>query len=151
MAEFHATARVHAPPAAVFAEVADLGTYPSWLSIVGRAEPAVAHPEDGGPAWQIDLQARVGPFTRSKRLRMVRTDHVPNRTVRFERLEHDGKSHGQWVLAATLSEHEPVELGMTLSYSGPGWIPGLDLLLRAEATRAGRRLGERLRDADASE
>ena len=59
----------------IFAVVNDLGTYPRWLDIVGRAVPTAADPagDDPGPAWLIDLRGQLGPLRRSKRLRMVRS------------------------------------------------------------------------------
>ena len=36
-------------------------------------------PTTAGPAWRVELRARVGPFARSKQLRMVRTVHEPGR------------------------------------------------------------------------
>src|SRR5688572_24330308 len=87
-------------PAALFPWVDDLGRYPEWLDIVPRAAPVEPHPDDVGPAWSVDLRARVGPFSRAKRLRMVRTELVDLDHVRFERVEHDGRQHSPWVLDA---------------------------------------------------
>ena len=142
-----------APPERVFAEVADLGTYPDWLSIVGRAEPASPHDDDAGPAWMVDLQARIGPLTRRHRVRMVRTRHEPPRAVRFERVEHDGREHSAWVLSADVAPAGddggtgPVgpgsRLDMHLHYSG-GRLPLIEVVIREEIRRAGRRLEGRL-------
>ncbi len=97
------TATLDAPctPEVLFADVDDLGAYPScWLSIVPRAERAEADPGDVGPAWAVELRGRIGPLARSKRLRMVRTAlYVPHH-VRFERRELDGRQHSPWVLDA---------------------------------------------------
>ena len=72
------------PATLVWEVVSDLGTYPDWLDIVGKAVPA------GDAAWTVDLRGKVGPFARSKRLRMVRTlAQAPNRVL-FEREELDG-------------------------------------------------------------
>jgi hypothetical protein len=89
------------PPERLFASVDDLSAYPDWLEIVERAEPAEPHDgDDGDAAWLVDLRGRLGPLARSKRLRMVRTRcDAPNR-VRFERREHDGRQHADWVLEA---------------------------------------------------
>jgi hypothetical protein len=108
------------PPKVVYAAVEDLGTYPQWLEIVARAESVADHPDDDGDAaWLIDLRGRMGPLARSKRLRMVRTQHHPDDRVRFERREHDGRNHSDWVLEAQV---EPVEGGsrltMGLHYGG---------------------------------
>ena len=69
------------PPEELFAWVDDLARYPSWLSIVTRAEAYAGDPL----AWSVDLRGRVGPFARSKRLRMVRTSFEPSRLAVFER------------------------------------------------------------------
>ena len=44
------------------------------------------------PAWEVELRARVGPFARSKRLRMALTEMVTDRLVVFERAEIDGRA-----------------------------------------------------------
>src|SRR5437588_12327420 len=59
-------------PKRLYEEVANLGNYPDWLSIVHRVEPAPGDDE----AWLVDIGARVGFVTRTKRLRMVRTKAV---------------------------------------------------------------------------
>ena len=51
--------------------VATLDRYPPWMRLVHRVEPV--EPDDGRPAWRVELRARVGLFARSKQLRMVRT------------------------------------------------------------------------------
>jgi hypothetical protein len=138
--DFTADGVVGARPDAVRAVVGDLGTYPQWLGIVRRAESA------GPDAWTVEIGARVGPFTRAKRLRMVRTG-----PLRFERAEEDGRPHAAWVLAGGVepaasegdSEGERSRVQMTLHYAGGVALPGLDLVLKAEVRRALPRL-ERL-------
>lgn len=99
------TAELEAPctPEELFVWVEDLGRYPSWLDIVVRAEPVEPHDGDSGPAWSVDLRGRLGPFARSKRLRMVRTRHEPPHEVAFERAELDGRQHSQWTLLASVA------------------------------------------------
>lgn len=138
----------------LFAVVSDLGTYPQWLDIVGRAEatdPAVDDPGgddavDGpraDPAWLVDLRAQLGPLRRSKRLRMERTVCDDGRMARFERRELDGRSHSPWVLTATLTEvPRGVRLKMDLHYGGSLWLPALDKVLQQEIRRSSRRLVE---------
>lgn len=130
------------------AELADLAGYPAWIGIVRRATPAGADEGDGGPAWDVEMGAAVGPFRRSKRLRMVRTADRPG-LVRFERREVDGRSHAVWVLEVTLVE-KPGRRGVTfttvkLHYGGAAWVPLLDVVLAAEVRRAGPRLRARVR------
>jgi uncharacterized protein YndB with AHSA1/START domain len=113
------------PPAAVWAVVSDLSTYPRWLDIVPRAVAG----DDG--SWTIDLRGRLGPFARTKRLRMVRTSTDEPALVVFERRELDGRDHSPWVLRA---EVEPVgdgasRLTMRLHYGGSLFGPVLERLL----------------------
>ncbi len=129
-------------PAALFAWVDDLARYPRWLDLVPRAEPTAAIDGDPGPAWVVDLRARLGPLARSKRLRMVRTVYDHPRVARFERLEHDGREHSDWVLQATV---EPAgdagsRLTMHLHYSGSLFGPVLERKLHDEVARCRPRL-----------
>jgi hypothetical protein len=87
--------------ARLFEVIRNLGTYPHWLDIVHFAEPSDS--EHGLQSWNVELRAKIGPFARSKRLRMVRTvDENPKRVV-FERRETDGKKHAPWVLTSEVT------------------------------------------------
>ena len=147
--DLDATATLAVPPTRVFPAVADLATYPRWLAIVGSARPSEADPggADPGPAWAVDLVARLGPLARRKRVRMVRERCDDGAVARFARRELDGRSHSAWVLEATLTAApgDRTVLRMHLHYGGARWLPGLDLLLREEARRAGARLERLLR------
>ena len=130
----------------LFVWVGDLASYPAWLDIVPVAVPADPHPEDRGPAWMVDLRGQMGPFARSKRLRMVRVVHQPPLSVRFERFEHDGRDHSAWALQA---EVEPLEtenahpaslLRMRMQYGGALGGPIVEKLLADEIIRSGPRL-----------
>ena len=59
----------------LFDQVATLDRYPPWMRLVHRVTPMP--PTTLGPAWWVELRARVGPFARSKQLRMVRTSSSP--------------------------------------------------------------------------
>lgn len=129
-------------PETLFAWVDDLALYPRWLDLVPQAEPDAPAGSDPGPAWLVDLRARIGPLARSKRLRMVRTVHDAHRVARFERLEHDGRDHSAWVLQATV---EPVggsasRLTMHLHYGGGMFGPVLERKLHDEVARCRPRL-----------
>lgn len=123
------------PPELVFALVRDLGGYPQWLDIVPRAEA-----EDGATAaWTVDLRARLGPFARAKRLRMVRTEDIPSAVAAFERAENDGRAHSPWVLRAEVAladEGGGSRLTMRLHYGGSLWAPVLERLLGDTITRS---------------
>jgi len=135
-----------AGPDRVFGEVARLDTYPSWLGMVHRAEPCERLPDDPGPAWMVDLGARLGPIRRSKRVRMVRSEARPPKLVRFERRETDGRSHSAWVLTAEVEAAVGgSRLTMGLYYGGAARLPGVDRLLADEVRRATGKLERRLR------
>lgn len=144
------TATLDAPcPAEVlFGHVDRLDRYPAWMSLVHRAESLETDPE--GPAWAVELRTRVGPLARSKRLRMVRTVHEPDRRVVFERRELDGRDHASWELTALIERaliERNVERGcrltMHLEYGGSLWTGGvLQRILDDEIRRASDRLLE---------
>ena len=119
----------------VFPWIDDLACYPSWLGIVHRVQPA------GELTWLVDLRGRVGPFARSKRLRMRRTTAEPAQLVVFERDEDDGRDHSPWVLRAVLDAvGDGTRLTVHLAYGGALWGPVLERVLRDEIGRAKRRL-----------
>lgn len=135
------TLDVAATPEALFAWVATLDRYPGWLDIVARAEPAPAADGDPGPAWLVDLRGRLGPLSRAKRLRMVRTAHTPPERATFERREVDGRSHSPWVLDATVAPSaDGARLTMHLHYGGGLWGPVLERMLRDEVEHSRPRL-----------
>ncbi len=143
------TARTALPCSAerAFTEVATLEGYPAWLGIVQAVAPAVSGATDGGPAWWVDLGARLGPVRRAKRVRMVRTVCESPVVVRFDRCETDGREHSPWVLGAEVvprAEGDGVEIVMHLHYGGARWLPLLDMALAGEVRRAGSRLHERV-------
>ena len=135
------TATLDAPcsAAALFELVSDLGTYPRWLDIVPRAEVD----GDSELAWIVDLRGKLGPFARSKRLRMVRTRNDAPSSVVFERRERDGRSHSEWRLSADVAEAPGgSRLTMRLHYGGGLWGPILERLLTDEIERSKPRLLE---------
>lgn len=144
------TADLVAPCSAeeLYAWVDDLGRYPDWLEIVPRAVRLDDHAGDPGPAWVVDLRGRLGPFARSKRLRMVRTVADRPRAVRFERLEHDGRRHSPWVLRAEVADlgEGGSRLAMHLHYGGSLGGPVVERLLADEIRRSKPRLLALVRD-----
>ncbi len=114
---------VPGPAERAFALVDDLAVYPSWMDLV--YEVSEAPPVDDRRVWDVELRAEVGPFARSKRLRMARVVHDPPHRVIFERSEIDGRRHSPWILAATLepapSDGAGIRLTMTLTYGGSLW------------------------------
>lgn len=139
--DLEGTASLNADPDAVFATVADLATYPAWLGIVFGADPAPPHDGDAGPAWMVDLGAKIGPLPLTKRVRMVRTEQVAPKLARFERREHDGSTHSDWILVAEVeTARRGAHLAVRLHYGGAGRLPGIDAILREEMRKAGGRL-----------
>lgn len=137
------TSALDAPCSAekLFVWIDDLALYPSWLEIVKRAVPAQPGDGDAGPAWAVDLRARLGPLARSKRLRMVRTRCDAPTLVRFERMELDGRSHSPWILEGGVEETtHGSRLTMHLHYGGARFGSALERLLREEITRSRPRL-----------
>lgn len=113
---------IDAPPDAVFPYVADLEQYPRWLGLVHAAEP-----DERGDrsAWTIELRARVGPFARSKRLRMELVEMVADRLAVFERAEVDGRDHARWSLRVELDPAQgTTTVTMHLAYDGRLWTGG---------------------------
>jgi hypothetical protein len=140
-----ATLDAQCRPDQLFEWVGSLDTYDQWLDIVPRTEPAPPADGDPGPAWFVTLRGRLGPLARSKRLRMVRTEHRAPELAVFERRETDGREHAPWVLRATVSADasgdEPASvLTMELHYGGSLWAPLLDRLLTGEIESSRRRL-----------
>ena len=125
------------------ATLADLATYPAWLTLVNSAEP------EGSDTWIVTLRARLGPLARSKRLRMVRTA-LDAHVVRFERVETDGRDHAAWVLSATL---EPIDtttstVKVHLHYGGALWSAPLEIVLASFEGSAADRLTAYLSGTD---
>lgn len=122
-------------PAVLFSWVDDLARYVEWTDVVHSATA------DGDVStWRVELRARVGPFARSKQLRMVRTLHDSvQRVVEFERRELDGKKHAPWVLRAEVDESgEASTLRMHLHYGGALWTGGVLERALAEQITSGR-------------
>lgn len=139
--DVHASLEAPCAPDELFAFVDDLDRYPAWVDLVHRAAPV----DDAGalPEWQIELRARIGPFARSKQLRMRRTVHdtVAHVAV-FERHEIDGRSHSPWVLRAEVTPvAEGSSLHMHLHYGGGLWTGGvLERALADQITNGRERL-----------
>ncbi len=146
------------PVDAVRPFVDDLSAYPQWMRLIydvavdsvpphAPALDATSEDQRGiDRAWTVELRARLGPFARSKRLRMVRravTEHDDatagvERLV-FERRELDGRQHAPWVLTVELISLDSggTRLAVRLEYGGRLWTGGvLDRILADEIARA---------------
>lgn len=124
-------------PAAVFAHVAMLDDYPNWMRLVHKVRPL--EPDDGRPAWWVELRARVGPFARSKQLRMVRVAVETDRSVRFERVQPDERDHANWILDVELTGGDGATVvTMNLEYTGELWTGGVLGRVLDDEIRRGR-------------
>lgn len=121
--------------------MSDLAAYTQWLDIVYRAE-ADNENNDEDAVWNVQLRGKVGPFARSKNLRMVRTVNTAGSRVVFERKELDGRSHSAWVLTADISSKgEGSTVAVHLHYGGTLFTGGvLERLLADQITRGQQRL-----------
>jgi uncharacterized protein YndB with AHSA1/START domain len=137
------TATVEAPVGVekLFAAVADLATYPQWLNIVHQVtvEPVGS---DGKSAWLVELRGKVGPFARSKRLRMVQSVCESPNIVVFERRETDERKHSPWVLTARVgTTGVGSNLTVDLHYGGTLFTGGvLERLLADQIVQGSERL-----------
>lgn len=112
----------------LFDYVSDLNNYQSWLEMVHSVTPVDQNAASSTAikTWTVELRARLGPFARSKRLRMARTSYEAPHRVVFERYENDGRSHSAWVLSATVSQtSNGSSLTTNLHYSGSLFTGGL--------------------------
>ena len=159
--ELSASLRTAAHVDAVLGYVRELDRYTEWMPLVHSAVP-----ESGSApaAWSVELRARVGPFARSKRLRMVRTvmdsgaassgvgANSPARIV-FERRELDGRSHAAWRLEVVVTQTTnsssagspgaaapATELTMHLSYDGRFFASVVESILQQQIDEGRRRL-----------
>jgi len=130
-------------------EVANLTGYPAWLGVVLAVVPAETVEGDAGPAWTVDIGARVGPFKRSKRCAWVRTVEETGAVVRFYRAEVDGGSIPRGCCALQSSPAPSRHLGgdrrPALRRRRPATL--VDRILAEELRRAGGRLDRVLREA----
>ena len=113
------------------------------MPLIHDVERLASDPLTGAPAWMVELRARVGPFARSKRLRMERTELEPDRVAVFERREADGRDHSEWILRADLDADTDgrTVLTMTMSYGGSLWAgPILERVLDDQVRRGSDRL-----------
>jgi hypothetical protein len=94
---------------------------------------------DGGSPYFVTLIAKIGPFARRKRLRMVRTDSCDDGAT-FERRETDGRQHSTWVLGAHARAGDPTIVTMRLAYGGGLWSDVLEGVLESQIEGAADQL-----------
>lgn len=128
---------------AVLVWVSDLSAYPQWTGLLHRVEAESVQP--GEPrAWSVELRGKIGPFARSKRLRMVEVPGSSSDVLRFERSESDGRPHGEWNLDVSVRSvnDTATHLVVVFEYRGRLWSTAVERLLKDEIEASKRRLSE---------
>ena len=144
---------IAASPTVVYPFVSTLDQYPNWLPLVHTVEPTATADGEIGPSWLVEIRARVGPFARSKRLRMTRITHDDASVVEFDRAELDGRDHARWALRVALEEITgadvaSTEVTMHLAYDGTLWGGALlERVLDEEIKRGREGLARLVNDA----
>lgn len=130
------TINIKAKPKQLFDVVADLETYPEWLELVDNVQTGDSQHQS---AWLVTLKARLGPISRSKKLRMVKSVNYPK--VEFERAETLTKDFSQWKMLAEVSESsEGSTVNIELSYGGRFWSSTLEKVMESQIERVAKRL-----------
>lgn len=127
--------------ASVVPLVDDLSAYTQWMPMIHGIERA---DDAGETAWSVELRAKVGPFARSKRLRMVRTLHDTSPdgsvTVVFVRREVPARQHSAWTMTVRVSPRGPgCAVTMDLEYGGSLWTAGVLDRVLASNIEAGKK------------
>lgn len=126
----------------LFGVLSDLSLYPQWLDLVDEAHYSDDVEGSERPAWNVTLRAKLGPFARSKKLRMERTITEPTSHVRFERSEVDDREHSAWTMDALITENANAgaSVEIQLTYGGELWSKALEAVLMAHVNDAGPKL-----------
>tara|TARA_Y100000816_G_C25916565_1_gene478005 strand:+ start:265 stop:717 length:453 start_codon:yes stop_codon:yes gene_type:complete len=108
-----------------FFVLSDLKNYEDWLDFVESVEPLESVTNS---VWMIVLKAQLGPFSRMKKLRMVRVESSPNTSIKFQRVEISGKDASDWVIEVTFEQvgSDSSEITFAVSYSGKLWSRALE-------------------------
>lgn len=139
---------IDAPPHDVLEWVSDLARFPHWTKVLYRVfdEPVDGPRRPDAPrAWQVELRGKIGPFARSKRLRMVEEPTGTDGHIRFRRQEIDATDHGTWILDVKVERGRTSassHLTAVFEYDGRLWSAAVERLLRDEIESSKRRLSE---------
>ena len=122
----------------------DLSQYPNWLDIVH----SVVQEQNSTLAWSVELRGKVGPFARSKKLRMERTRDDVQTSVIFERKEADGRNHSEWKLTVFFDGDGPQTMVTVEMFYGGSMFGGgiLERMLAEQIDQSRTRLIELLSD-----
>tara|TARA_X000000368_G_scaffold72020_1_gene52639 strand:+ start:3043 stop:3501 length:459 start_codon:yes stop_codon:yes gene_type:complete len=118
-----------------FCALSDLATYTQWLDFIASVEP-IESEED--PVWMLVLKAQLGPFSRMKKLRMVKVASEPHRLIRFERKEISGRDASDWSIDVNFEQLdlETTKITFAVSYSGKLWTRTLETVFNAYVDQA---------------
>jgi len=98
--------------------LADLGSYPRWITGVSESTSL------GDDRWAVVLSARIGPFTRSKKLIMRMTQARAGEGVTIDCIRDEGPGHGQWhVHYSVQPSDDGCSVSAVLRYDGRWWVP----------------------------
>ena len=107
----------------VFDYLCDLISYAELIPLV---HSVVGSMSEGERVWDVELRAKVGPFARSKKLRMKRTVCDPHSNIVFVRDENDTREHAEWTLAVDVSpRNNGCAVEIKLAYGGRLWTAGV--------------------------
>ena len=133
--ELHSTQHLNSLSVDVIRMVSDLATYGEWVTLIESATPTA------DDTWTVDLAADIGPFRRSKRLRMQRTSPPDSACVTFERNEIDGRQHATWKMTVDVAASGAgSEVSLRLFYSGRLRLGPLERLVSDEIAASAQRL-----------
>ena len=124
----------------VFNAFRDLENYIQWLGFIDSISPVTNENRD--LSWIVVLQSQLGPFTRMKKLRMVKNSEVANSSINFSRVELDEKEHSSWnleVMCQRVSD-DSTRVKLTVSYSGKFWSRPLEVAFNSQVEDAKIRL-----------
>ena len=98
--------------------LADLGSYPRWITGVSESTSL------GDDRWAVVLSARIGPFTRSKKLTMRMTETQSGDARTIDCIRDEGPGHGQWHVHYSVAPSvQGSEVNAVLHYEGRWWVP----------------------------
>ncbi|MCH1512312.1 MAG: SRPBCC family protein [Acidimicrobiales bacterium] len=123
-------------PEQVFSALENLKAYEKWLGFIDVVEELDIGTEV--PCWDVTLRAEIGPFSRLKKLRMVRFVSEPYKEIGFVRRESDDKVHSDWNLNVRIESKETnrCTVFLEVTYSGRFWSKPLQGVFNSHVAAA---------------
>jgi hypothetical protein len=123
-------------PEQVFSALENLKAYENWLGFIDVIEEFDT--EAGVPCWDVTLRAEIGPFSRLKKLRMVRFVSEPYKEIGFTRRESDDKVHSDWNLSVRIKSEDAdsCTVFLEVAYSGRFWSKPLQGVFNSHVAAA---------------